>query len=288
MIAIYRREMRSYFQNVIGYVILAVLLLAAGVLCTIFNVVRQSAYFSDTLYYLQFALALVVPLLTMRSLTEERKNHTDQLLYSLPIPLWKIVLGKYLAMLSVLGLGCLVIAVYPLLLSLFGMGDFSAAYSMLFGFFLLGAALIALSMLLSSLTDNLIVSIILSVLGMAALYVIDTFVMVLVNVGAVGSLVILIALALLVALAVLGFTKNLYFSGFCAAILVVPQVVIFAIDSSLYDSLAYRLARNLSLFYRYEVFSKSIFDLTSIVYYISFAALFLYATWQMMERRRRV
>lgn len=288
MIAIYRREMRSYFQNVIGYVVLTVLLLTAGILCTIINVVQKSTFFSDTLYYLQFSLALVVPLLTMRSFTEERKNRTDQLLYSLPVPLWKIVLGKYFAMVSVLGLGCLIIAVYPLLLSLFGMGNFSTAYSMLFGFFLLGSALIALSALLSSLTDNLIVSIILSVLGIAALFAIDTFVMVLVDVSAVLSLIILVVLALLVSLAVLGFTKNVYFSGLCAAVLVVPQVVIFTINSSVYDGLAYRLARHISLFYRYEVFGKSIFDLTSVLYYVSFAALFLYATWQMMERRRRV
>lgn len=287
MIAIYKREMRSYFHNVIGYVVLAVLLLTAGILCTVLNVVQKSPYFSTTLYYLQFALVLVAPLLTMRSLTEERKNRTDQLLYSLPIPLWKIVLGKYFAMVSVLGVACLIIALYPLLLSLFGMGNFPTAYSMLFGFFLLGAALIAVSMLLSSLTDNLVVSVVLSVLGIAALFFIDTFVMKLVGVGAVPSLVVFILLALLIALAVWAFTKNSYFSAFVALLLVLPQIVIFAVNSSLYDGLLYRVARHISLFYRYEVFDKNIFDLTSIVYYLSVAVLFLYATWQMMERRRR-
>lgn len=287
MIAIYRREMRSYFQNVIGYVILTVLLLTAGILCTIINIKQRSAYFSDTLYYLQFSLALIVPLLTMRSMAEERKNRTEQLLYSLPLPLWKIVLGKYLAMVSVLGLGCLVIALYPLLLSLYGMGNFATAYSMLLGFFMLGSALIALSMLLSSLTDNLIVSVVLSVLGLIAVYAVDAFVMLFANVGALLSLIVLIVLSALIALAVFGFTKNWYFTGLCAAVLVVPQVAIYAINSSLYEGLLYRVASHISLFYRYEVFGKSIFDLTSIVYYISFAVLFLYATWQMMERRRR-
>ena len=287
MIAIYKREMRSYFHNVIGYVVLAVLLLTAGILCTVLNVVQKSPYFSTTLYYLQFALVLVAPLLTMRSLTEERKNRTDQLLYSLPIPLWKIVLGKYFAMVSVLGVACLIIALYPLLLSLFGMGNFPTAYSMLFGFFLLGAALIAVSMLLSSLTDNLVVSVVLSVLGIAALFFIDTFVMKFVGVGAVPSLAVFILLALLIALAVWAFTKNSYFSAFVALLLVLPQIVIFAVNSSLYDGLLYRVARHISLFYRYEVFDKNIFDLTSIVYYLSVAVLFLYATWQMMERRRR-
>ena len=287
MLAIYKREMRSYFHNVIGYVVLAVLLLTAGILCTVLNVVQKSPYFSTTLYYLQFALVLVAPLLTMRSLTEERKNRTDQLLYSLPIPLWKIVLGKYFAMVSVLGVACLIIALYPLLLSLFGMGNFPTAYSMLFGFFLLGAALIAVSMLLSSLTDNLVVSVVLSVLGIAALFFIDTFVMKFVGVGAVPSLVVFILLALLIALAVWAFTKNSYFSAFVALLLVLPQIVIFAVNSSLYDGLLYRVARHISLFYRYEVFDKNIFDLTSIVYYLSVAVLFLYATWQMMERRRR-
>ena len=146
MIAIFKREMRSYFHNVIGFVFLSLLLLAAGAFCVIFNIALGSTNFEDSLYYLQLALIVLVPLLTMRAMTEERRTHTDQLLYSLPLPLWQVVLGKYLAMVAVFGVACGIIALYPIILSLFGTVAYAAAYCSLIAFFLLGCALTAIGM----------------------------------------------------------------------------------------------------------------------------------------------
>ena len=287
MIAIFKREIRSYFHNVIGFVFLALLLLAAGAFCTIFNVILGSADFADSLYYLQLALIILIPLLTMRSMTEERRAHTDQLLYSLPLPLWKIVLGKYLAMVAMLGIGCVVIALFPLILTLFGMDALGTAYATLFAFFLLGAALIAFCMFLSSLTENQLIAMILCVVGILVIFLLDTYVTIFISVGAVLSFIVLIVLTLLAALGVYGLTKNLYFSSLVAILGVLPQIVIFLIDSSLYDGMLYRAVSVLSLFYRYTVFGSGVFDLTTIIYDASFAALFIFMTWLVMDKRRR-
>lgn len=287
MIAIFKREMRSYFHNVIGFVFLSLLLLAAGAFCVVFNVVLGSTNFEDSLYYLQLALIVLVPLLTMRAMTEERRTHTDQLLYSLPLPLWKIVLGKYLAMVAMLAIGCAIIAVYPIILTMFGMGNLGTAYATLLAFFLLGAALIAFCMFLSSLTENQLVAMILCIVGILVIFLLDTFVIVFASAGAVVSFIALVVLALLAALGVYGLTKNVYFSSVIAILGVLPQVVIFLIDSSLYDGLLYRTVSVLSLFYRYTVFCSGIFDLTTIIYDASFAALFIFMTWLVMDKRRR-
>lgn len=287
MIAIFKREMRAYFHNVAGYVFLAFMLLAGGGLCAVFNVLLGSTRFEDALYYLQIALIIAVPLLTMRTMTEERRGHTDQLLYSLPLPLWKIVLGKYFAMVSLFGISCLIIAVFPLILTMFGMTGLGTAYAALLGFFLLGAALIALCTFLSSMTDNPLVAMILGVVGVLALFLIDTFVTAFAPVGAVVSLIVLLALALLLALAAYGATKNWYFTALCAAVLTLPQIVAFVINSQLYDGLLYRVISAIALFYRFTVFCSGIFDLTTIIYDVSVAALFLFLTWQVMEKRRR-
>ncbi len=287
MRAIFKRELNAYFHNVSGFVFLAFMLFAAGAMCAGFNVLLGSARFEDCLYYLQIALIIAIPLLTMRSMTDERRGHTDQLLYSLPLPLWKIVLGKYLAMVTLFGLSCLVIALFPLILALFGMTGLGLAYAALLGFFLLGAALIALCMFLSSMTESPVVAMILCVVGVLVLFLLDTFVTLFASVGAVASLIVLVALAGLLALAAYGVTKNWYFTGLVAAVGIVPQILIFVINSSLYDGLVYRVISAVALFYRFSVFCSGIFDLTTIIYDVSVIALFVFLTWQVMEKRRR-
>lgn len=287
MRAIFKRELRAYFHNVTGFVFLAFMLFAAGGLCVAFNVLLGSARFEDCLYYLQIALIIAIPLLTMRTFSDERRNHTDQLLYSLPLPLWKIVLGKYFAMVTVFGMSCLIIAVFPIILSMFGMTGLGTGYAALFGFFLLGAALIALCMFLSSLTESPLVAMILGVVGVLVMFLLDTFVTSLAGIGAVGSLIVLLVLAGLLALAAYGATKNWVFTGVVAAVLMLPQIAVFAIHSALYDGLVYHVISIVALFYRFTVFCSGIFDVTTLVYDVSVAALFLFLTWQVMEKRRR-
>ena len=97
---------------------------------------------------------VIVPILTMRVIAEERKQKTDQLLYSLPITTTQVVLGKYLALLVVYLIPLAIISLYPLIFSQYGDVYLLTAYGSILAFFILGAALIALGVFISSLTEN--------------------------------------------------------------------------------------------------------------------------------------
>ena len=171
MIAIFKHELRLYFHSLTAYVFGAFLLLIVGIGAMLYNLQAAVSNFEYVLSFSSMIFAVIVPILTMRVIAEERKQKTDQLLYSLPISTTKIIVGKYLALLTVYAIPCGVIAFYPLILNMFGEVNLLGGYSCLLYFFLLGASLIAVCQFLSSLTDNLVVAAVLGILGTLVLYV---------------------------------------------------------------------------------------------------------------------
>jgi ABC-2 type transport system permease protein len=117
--AIYQKELKSYFNGMMGYVVLAFILLVGGFFCFINNFMYGSPYFESCLYSVSFVLLFVVPILTMRSVAEEKHSRTDQLLYALPLTSFQILFGKFLALCAVFAIPCGVMLTYPLLLSAF-------------------------------------------------------------------------------------------------------------------------------------------------------------------------
>ena len=143
MRAIYERELRACFLNFTGYVFLAFLLLFAGIYTYVINLANGIAHYEVTLGNMAFVYIFAVPLLTMRAFPEERKQKTDLLLASLPRSTSEIVAGKYLAEVTVLLFGVLVMAPVPAVLSFWGGVNYAVAYYALLAFFLLGAVLLA-------------------------------------------------------------------------------------------------------------------------------------------------
>lgn len=154
MRAIFEREFRSCFTSVSGYVFAAFLLLFAGIYTMSVCLIGGYANFEYVLGNMSFIFLLIVPVITMKTFAEERRQHTDQLLYALPIGMTKVVLGKYLALLAVFAVPMLIIAVYPLVLSLYGTLSFRTILTTYIGFLLLGASLLSIGMFLSSLTES--------------------------------------------------------------------------------------------------------------------------------------
>lgn len=173
MVAIFKREFSSYMRNVTGPLFVAVILLFGGIFLFFDNLIDGYPNFEYTLNDLKIVLILAIPVLAMRSLAEDKRSRVDQLLYSLPMSLSQVVIGKYLAMLAVLGLPCLVMAVYPLILGVFGTVNYFTAYCALFAFFMMSAALLALCMFLSSLTESQIIAAVIGVAGVLLLFLID-------------------------------------------------------------------------------------------------------------------
>lgn len=135
MKAVFRHELSSYFTNLTGYVFGAFLLLFAGIFTMVYNLKSALTNFEYVLGNMSFVFLVIVPILTMRVLAEERRQKTDQLLYSLPLTMTKVVLGKYAAMLMMLLLPVGIVCLYPLILSSFGHVYLPASFSAIAGFF---------------------------------------------------------------------------------------------------------------------------------------------------------
>ncbi len=154
MRAVFRHELSSYFTGVTGYVFSAFLLLFTGIYTMVYNLQSASVHFEYVLGSMSFVFLIIVPILTMRVLAEERRQKTDQLLYSLPLTMTQVVLGKFTAMLVVFAVPMAVICLYPVVLSAYGNVYLPAAYGAIVGFFFLGMALLAIGMYISSVTES--------------------------------------------------------------------------------------------------------------------------------------
>lgn len=288
MTAIYKKELKGYFRNVTGFVFLAFMFAITGIFAAIINFTYAYPNFEYVLSSMNFIYLIVVPLLTMRAVSEERHQKTDQLLYSLPVKLSKVVLGKYFAMLTVLAVPIAVSAIYPLILTLYdpsGYISYASSYGTLMAFFLLGAALVAVGLFMSSLTENQIISAVLCFGVLLLSYLMSTIANVIptsVNASFFGF----IALVLLAALLIYFLTKNSNIALISFIVLDIPLVAVRFLKSDLLAGALPSMLNSVSLFERLDNFSSGIFDVTAIVYYLSIVALFLFFTVQSMEKRR--
>lgn len=158
MSAIFKREFKSYFQSVIGWLFIAVTLCLYGLYFVVYNLSYGYAYVSYSLSAITFIFLITVPVLTMRVFAEERNKKTDQLILTSPVSLGKIVFAKFLAMVSVFSAAAAVIALSPLFLKAFGSVPIKESYVAILGFWLYGITCIAIGTFVSSLTESQVIS----------------------------------------------------------------------------------------------------------------------------------
>lgn len=158
MKAIYKREFKSYFDSMIGYVFVAFVIAFIGIYFMAYNMYSGYPYFSYSLSGATLIMLLAVPVLTMKSFAEERKTKTDQLLLTAPVSLTKIVLGKYLAMMTVFAVPMVILCACPLIISAFGNAYFAVDYASILAFYLMCGTFVAMGMFISSLTESQIIA----------------------------------------------------------------------------------------------------------------------------------
>ena len=163
MKAIYKRELKACFHSFIGWLFLAVTVFLTGLYMTVYCLWQGSAYLSYTLQSSMIVFIVAIPILTMRILAEERKNKTDQMILTAPVSVWKIVLGKYLALETVFAIPCAVLCLYPLLFGRYGNVPYAEDYVAILGFFLYGSVAAAIGIFVSSLTESQMIAAVLSV-----------------------------------------------------------------------------------------------------------------------------
>lgn len=170
MFAIYKRELKSYFRSFIGLLFIAVTLFFIGLYFFVNNMLNGYPYFSYSVSSVMIMFFIAVPVLTMRILAEERKNKTDQLILTAPVSVGGIVMGKFLALLTIYAIPTAVICVYPVIMSRFGTVPMANAYVAILGFFLYGMLAIAIGVMVSSLTESQVISSVLTFIILFLMY----------------------------------------------------------------------------------------------------------------------
>jgi len=285
MTAVFKHELRLYFHSLTAYVFGAFLLAFVGIGAMLYNIRAAVSNFEFVLNFGSLIFVVIVPILTMRVISEERKLKTDQLLYSLPITTTEVVLGKYLALLIVYLIPLCIISVYPLIFSKYGDVYLLTSYGSIIAFFLMGAALIAVGVFISSLTENQgfaagigIAVILLNYYSVSLAEYVSS--------SAFGSLVAICVLILALGAIIYYLTKheNLAF-GFCL-VLIVATAVAYYLDSTKFEGLLPGIMRKLSLFERFHSFVNGVFDMSSVVYFLTVIVFFLFLSVQSLEKRR--
>lgn len=285
MKAIFRHELAGYFTGLTGYVFGAFLLLFGGIYTMVICLNAGSANYEYVLTNLAFLFLIVVPVLTMGSIAQEKRQKTDQLLYSLPLSMTGVALGKYLAMLVVLLLPVGVLCLYPILLSAFGSIYLPAVFSTAVGFLFLGAALLSVGLFLSSLTESQGVAAGLCFVVLLVCYFLPDLTGYF-SASALASFVAFTAVVLLVGLIFRLMTQNTPVSVALIAVLEIALLLGYVLGGDSFAGLFPSLVEKLSLFDRFYTFAEGIFDVTTLVYFGTVILVFLFLTVQSLEKRR--
>lgn len=285
MLAVYLKDLSAYFRTLTGYVFMSVFLLVSSIFFVTGNVVSASPDYNSTLGNLLFVFILVVPILTMRSMSDEVAHKTDRLLYTAPISLTDVVLGKYFAAVTVFALTLLITCLYPLSLSFFGEIAVWEIVGGTIGIFLLGCVSIAIGIFMSSLTDNIVNAAISTFGALLAVVFIDSFRSIFpveINPNAVFAAFLVLA----VALWIYWLTRSL-FAGAAVAVLGLAAVgLIYWLQPQFFQGFVFHLLGWFTVFYHFSNFKMGLLTLSSVVYYLSFVIVVLFLTVRTLEKRR--
>ena len=286
MLAIYKREFKSYFQSMVGCVFVAFLVAFTGIYFTAYNLNAGYPYFSYTLSGSLIVFIVGIPLITMRSFAEERKNKTDQLLLTAPVSFTKIVLGKYLAMISVVAIPNLIFCLFPLLIKMNGTAYLKTDYISIGVFFLLGCVYVAIGMFMSALTESQMIAFITTFGLLLILYLWNGIIGFLPS-SAIGSLIGLIVVFTLIIAYVYHMTENWMLSAVLEVLGIVASVATYIVKSSLFENLLTKILGKLALADVFtDITNNHIVDITGIVLYLSVIAIFIVLTIQAIQKRR--
>ena len=280
MIAVYKRELRSYLTSMIGYLFIFFILLLTGIYFSAYQLGAAYPRFEYTLSALTFVFLISVPILTMRVLAEERKQKTDQLLLTAPVSVEKIVFGKYLALVTIFAIPMLIMCVYPLLMTKFGTVSLGAAYTAI-----LGCANLAIGVFISSLTESQVIAAVLTFVILFAFYMmngISSFF----SEGALSTCVTFGLLILAAAIIIYTMIKNFLISAVICVVGEIALVIVYVVNSSFFSGGIQKILDIFNLSSHFDNFANAIFDVKGVLYFMSVIAVCLFLTVQSIAKRR--
>lgn len=289
MLAVFRREFKAYFTSPIGFVFVGFFILIAGVFFAISNLLSGSPNFTGVLSSLTFVFLFLVPILTMRLLTDEMRQKTDQLLITSPLSITGIVMGKYLAAVGVFAITLLITVIFPVIMSfysLLGLGWWEILGGYI-GFLLMGCAFISVGLFFSSLTDNQLIAAMETFAALLLIWILD-FVAQSVPTDTVSGLVFLALIGVGLVALVFFSTRSIAASVVTFVLAAAAVVLLYIFARGFFNGLIARILGWFSLVKRYGDFSLGLLGLSPIVYYLSFSGAFVFLTTRMIEKRRWV
>ncbi len=285
MTAIYKKEMRAYFNSIIGWLFIAFFLAFIGIYFFLNNLYYGYTHFGYSLYSVGLIFILLVPMVTMRIIAEENKQKTDQLLFTSPVSVEKIILGKFLAVISVFAVVMLITCTYPLIMSAFGEINFIMNYAAIGGFFLMGCAYLSIGMFISALTESQAFAAVLTFIVVLCTYLMDGLAS-LFSTSAVTAWLVFSFLLLLVALILWLQMKSKLVTGIFLIVSQGALAAVYFFQSTLLEGSIVKVFDWFSVEARYDDFVNGILNVADVVYYISVVVLFVFLTIQAIKKRR--
>ena len=285
MLAVYKKELRSYLTSMVGYVFIAFILLILGIYFTAYNLQYASPDFGVTLSSVTFLFLIITPVLTMRILAEEKKNRTDQLLLTAPVPVWKVVVGKYLSMVTIYLIPIAIASLYPLIMGKYGTVSYNMSYTAVLGFFFLVCAQISVGLFLSYFTESQIIAAVLTFGALFCSFVMDGISSFFSDTALTSMLTVLIIVVLL-AMVIYQMTKDVILSSVVGVAMGAVVVILYFVKSSLFSGLIQKVLDLFAIVNHFDNFVGGILDVTGIVYMFSVICIFVFLTIQCIQKRR--
>lgn len=287
MTAIYKRELRSYFNSMIGYVFIAAVMVVIGIYFMVMNLKVGYPYFATALAGTGTVFAFTVPILTMKSMAEERRSKSDQMLLTYPVSVSGIVLGKFFAMLTVFAIPLLISCLCPLaIVRAGGSGSYLIDYSTILLFLFMGGLFISIGMFISSLTESPVIAAVVSMIALLLLLLWTSLV------GFIPATVTASVIGFLILFALIAFGLSRSLGSPVIGIIIFGMGVLFTVLCAILASTWFSSALTyfLMLFDIYSPISNFttyyLFDVKGLIFYVVFAALFVFLTVQSVQKRR--
>ena len=285
MTAVFKHELHMMFSSLTAYVYGLFSLLAVGIYMMYYNLSIGYANFEYVFAGASFALLIMIPIITMRIIAEEKKQKTDQLLYSLPISTTQIVTGKFLAVLATAALPLVIVVAYPIILSKYGNVYLPTSWGALFGYIMLTAALLSMGIFISSITESQAMAAGICFAAMVLNYYMVTLAEYATS-SAYGSLVALLIMEVILGFLIRHMTGNEILAQGIGGVAMVGTAGAYIYNSGWFEGLFPKILENLSVYERFYEFVDGVFDYTHVVYFISVIVFFLFLTVQSLEKRR--
>lgn len=285
MLAIYKKELRAYFNSIVGWLFLAFFLVFVGIYVYLYNFMKGYSFIGYALSSISLVFALLVPMVTMRIMAEEKRQKTDQLLLTAPISIGKIVLGKYLALVTLSAIAMALISIYPLIFSMFGVVNFGMAYVAILGFFFVGCAYMAVGLFISSLTESQAFAAVMTFIVVLLTCLADGIANLIPGTAKAAWITYSVILALL-AVWMWRVMKNTTVALIVFCVCEVILTVLYLTNAAMFEGTVSKVLSAFSVLAVFDEAVTGVLELRLPVYYLSIAFVFCYLTYQNIRKRR--